>query len=232
MGFYEDNQIQLDVWGDFALFTRPECKIERVSYDCMTPSAARGILCAIYSKPIEFYYEITKIEIINPIKTINIRKNEFKEKTNSKTLEPSYNVTQKGNKGLTQRNNIYLKNVYYRIYAKIVKQPTFDGSLKSLYSQFEKRASKGKCFYQPSLGTRECYCDFSLPNYDRQPLDINLDLGIMMYDVFDIRKNIPLDTSKKNNTYYPTFFNAKIENGILIVPPFESDEVFKLKEDN
>ena len=228
MNFYKNNEIVLDVWGDFACFTNPLSKVERVSFDCITPSAARCILNAIYSKPIEFYYQITKIEIMNPIKKINIRKNEFKEKTNAKKLTPIYNITKKGEKGLTQRNNFYLKDVYYRIYAKIIKQPTFNGTLQQLYDQFEKRLLKGKCFYQPCLGTRECFCYFSEKNENKQPLNINMDLGIITYDVFDIRNNIPLDTSKNINTFKPSYFKAKIINGVLEVPEYESDAVLKL----
>ena len=228
-------EIVIDVWGDFACFTRPESKIERVSYPCINPSAARGVLNAIYSKPIEFYYQINKIEIMNPIKTINIKKNEFKEKTNNK-LDPVYNINEKGAKGLTQRNNVYLKDVYYRIYATIIKQPNFLGSTKQLYEQFIRRVKKGKCFYNPSLGNRECFCYFSLPNYEKQPLNFNLDIGIMTYDIFDIRNNIPLDTrieSKNNNEIYnPSFFYAKIENGVLEVPKYESEKVFKIKGGN
>lgn len=225
-------EIVIDVWGDFACFTRPESKIERVSYPCINPSGARGILNAIYSKPIEFYYQINRIEIMNPIKTINIKKNEFKEKTNNK-LEPIYNINKKGNKGLTQRNNVYLKDVYYRIYATIIKQPTYSGTIKQLYEQFNRRVQKGKCFYNPSLGNRECFCYFSLPNEDKQPLDFDLDIGVMTYDIFDITKNIPLDTRVKNNDVYkPSFFYAQIKSGVLEVPNYNSKSVFKVKGNN
>lgn len=230
MSFYENKEIVIDVWGDFACFTRPESKVERTSYPLPNPSAARGILNAIYSKPIEFYYQITKIEIINPIKTISIKKNEFKEKIDAKTLSPTYNINEKGNHGLTQRTTIYLKDVYYRIYAKIIKQKDFKGSLVQLYEQFEKRVKNGKCFYQPSLGLRECMCNFSMVDETKHPLDINLDLGIILYDVFDIRKNIPLDTSKKDcNIINRSCFYAKVEHGEMIVPDYESDKVFKLE---
>lgn len=229
MSFYENDELIIDVWGNFAMFTRPESKVERVSYDCITPSAARGILNAIYSKPIEFYYQITKIEIMKPIKFINIKKNEFKEKTNEKTLEPSYNINEKGDHGLTQRNNYYLKDVYYRIYAKIIKRDDAPSSinLKSLYEQFERRVSNGKCFYQPSFGCRECLCHFSLPNESLKPIDLNLNLGIMLYDVFDITSNIPLNTKNNTGKTSISVFNAVIKKGTLIVPEYNSMEVFK-----
>ena len=231
MEFYKNDELIIDVWGDFACFTRPEFKVERVSFDCITPSAARGILNAIYSKPIEFYYQITKIEIINPIKTITMKKNEFKEKTDAKKLEPMYNFTDGSAKGLTQRTTVYLRDVYYRIHAQIIKQPSFNGSLEQLYDQFERRVKKGKCFYQPCLGTRECLCYFSMPNYDKKPLNLDLDLNIMVYDIFDITKNTPIDTLiNETSSFSPSFFAAKIENGVLEVPCFDDIKVLKVKE--
>lgn len=226
------NEIIVDVWGDFACFTNPTSKVERVTYDVITPSAARGILCAIYSKPIEFYYQITKIEIMKPIQHIHIKRNEFKEKTNASTLEVQYATTGKGNKGLTQRNTIFLKDVYYRIHAKMIKQPNFQGTEIQFYEQFNKRLKKGKCFYQPCLGTRECMCFFSEPNNDMQPLmDLNENMGIMVYDVFDIRKHEILDTrDKNNNAFYPSIYNVIVKNGVIDVPEFDSNEVIKVKE--
>lgn len=231
MSFFENDEIVVDVFGDFACFTRPEFKIERVSYDCINPSAARGILNAIYCKPIEFYYQIKKIELMNPIKRINIKKNEFTEKINVKTLKPCNNTTESKTTALTQRNNIYLKDVYYRIYAKMIPQNGFENKKHQLYDQFEKRVKRGKCFYQPSLGLRECMCFFREKDEDKVPIDINIDLGIMVYDVFDISKNIPLDTSKNEvNSFYPSFFSAKLEHGVLNVPDFNDVNVFKMKE--
>ena len=117
--------IVVDVWGDFAMFTQPTAKVERVSYPIPTPSALRGILNAIYMKPKEFYYQITGVDIMNPIKTFSMKKNETKEKVDAKKPKPIVQIAEKGNKGLTQRNNIYLKNVYYRIYADIVRRDDF-----------------------------------------------------------------------------------------------------------
>lgn len=226
-----NEEIVIDVWGDYACFTRPEFKVERVSYECITPSAARGILNAIYSKPKEFYYQITAIDIINPIKTINIKKNEFCKKTDSKTLKPIYQIKD-GKTNLTQRNNIYLKNVYYRIHAKIKKQVGCNKSLNGIYEQFNRRVEKGKCYFEPCLGTRECLCYFSKPNTDKQPLKLNKSLGIMLYDVFNIENNIPLDTNKQchEDIFQPSFFDANIVNGSITVPSFNSNLVYKKGE--
>lgn len=223
--------IVIDVWGELACFTRPECKVERVSYPCITPSAARNLLCSIYMKPIEFYYEIEKIEIINDIKYVNVMKNELKEKI-SYDMSPIYTKHPAREKGRTQRNTYYLKNVYYRIYAKIVKRNDWHGSIVSVYEQFNRRVKKGQCFRQPYLGLRECVCHFSEPDYTKQPNpQINEDIGNMLYDVFNITNNTKLETGKKgNNITNISFFDAHIINGVLNVPEYGSKDIRRVKD--
>lgn len=223
--------IVIDVWGELACFTRPECKVERVSYPCITPSAARNLLCSIYMKPIEFYYEIEKIEIINDIKYINVMKNELKEKI-SYDMSPIYTKHPAREKGRTQRNTYYLKNVYYRIYAKIVKRNDWHGSIVSVYEQFNRRVKKGQCFRQPYLGLRECVCHFSEPDYTKQPNpQINENIGNMLYDVFNITNNTKLETGKKgNNITNISFFDAHIINGVLNVPEYGSKDIRRVKD--
>ena len=232
-----ERKISVDVFGDFALFTRPDNKVERVSYPVMTPSAARGILNAIYSKPLEFYYEIDSIEVMNPIKWISIKKNEVKGKIQSKTLDPLYVDTtgpEGKSKGRTQRNNMMLRNVYYRINARIIKHPdytlTASHNMDGILAQFNKRVRRGQCFYQPCFGTRECMAYFAPPDESRKALeDINLDIGTMLYDVFDIRSNTPLVTGGKHDNsddvVHVSFFDAKVESGVLKVPPYDSEFV-------
>ena len=224
-------QVVIDVWGDLACFTRPECKVERNTYPCITPSAARNLLCSIYMKPNEFYYEIEKIEVMNEIKYINIMKNELKEKI-GQNFEPIYTRNPAKEKGRTQRNTVYLKNVYYRIYAKIIKRNDWHGSVEALYNQFNRRIHKGQCFRQPYLGLRECICHFSEPDLSKEVnKGINENIGNMLYDVFDIRSNVKLDTSKKNgNVTNISFFNACIKEGILIVPEYDSDDIRRSKD--
>lgn len=223
--------IVIDVWGELACFTRPECKVERVSYPCITPSAARNLLCSIYMKPIEFYYEIEKIEIINDIKYVNVMKNELKEKI-SYDMSPIYTKHPAREKGRTQRNTYYLKNVYYRIYAKIVKRNDWHGSIVSVYEQFNRRVKKGQCFRQPYLGLRECVCHFSEPDYTKQPNpQINENIGNMLYDVFNITNNTKLETGKKgNNITNISFFDAHIINGVLNVPEYGSKDIRRVKD--
>lgn len=227
---HQMGDITLDVWGDFAMFTQPDSKVERVSYPIPTPSSLRGILDAIYAKPIEFYYQITGYDIMNEIRTVSIKKNETKDKVDSKNPKPIYQIAVKGDHGLTQRSNIYLKNVYYRIYAKIIRRKDFSNrDITALVTQFNKRAEKGKCFFQPCLGTRECICYFSLPDMSKKPLDINRNFGITLYDVFDIRDNTPLNTdpNKLSGNTNITFFNAESIHGHINVPLYDSNDIYR-----
>ena len=222
-----ETHVVIDVWGPIACFTNPACKVERMTYPMITPSAARGVLCSIYMKPIEFYYEIEKIEIMNDIKYINIMKNELKEKISYRNPNPIYTSSESREKGRTQRNTYYLKDVYYRIYAKIVKRDDFDGNIESIYNQFERRVKKGQCVRQPYLGLRECICHFSIPDFSKMPNnDINMKIEPILYDVFNITNNKKLDTSKKDQDVVDiSFFDAEINHGVCIVPPFSSNKI-------
>lgn len=222
-----ETHVVVDVWGSIACFTQPACKVERMTYPMMTPSAARGVLCSIYMKPIEFYYEIERIDVINDIKYINVMKNELKEKINYKNPGPIYTTSESREKGRTQRNTYYLKDVYYRIYAKIVKRDDWDGSIEAVYNQFQRRVKKGQCFRQPFLGLRECVCHFSEPDWSKIPNNkINMEIAPMLYDVFDIRNNKKFDSSnKKENVINIMFFDAKVNNGSCLIPPFSSNEI-------
>ena len=222
-------EICVDVWGDFALFCRPEQKVDRMTYDVPTPSGCRGILNAIYSKPDEFYYEIAEIDVMRPIRYVDIKKNEVRAKVQwkgEKTV-PVDSAQQR-----TQRGNVYLKDVYYRIYANIVKRDDMQNpriNEAGLKKQFLKRVEKGKCFFQPYLGTKECMCFFGPPEENMKPISESKDLGVMLYDVFDIRSNIPLNTDPKNRTggTVVSFYHPIMTNGVIKVPGYETEEVFK-----
>ena len=216
-------EISLDVYGNFACFTRPYFKLDRVTYDVITPSAARGILCSILCKPKKFYYEITKIEIMNEIKHVDIKKNEFKDgRINMKQgeINPIYREDD-----ITQKDNRYLKDVYYRIYANIVKLPEYqyrsDENISTFKKEFDRCVNYGKCRRQPYLGTKECVCYFEPINRNRQPLQKNIDFGICLYDIFDITQNIILDKKNKDNVVKITFYHAVAKNGIITVPSFD-----------
>ena len=216
--------ICIDIWGDYAMFTRPESKVERTTYPAPTPSACRGILNAIYSKPVEFYYQITQIDVMNPIHIITITKNELQQVAdNSKIKNDNYSID--ANKYHTQRVSSYLSNVYYRIHAEIILCDNIDTAhvnLKSIVSQFNRRVANGKCFYQPYLGTRECICYFSEPDMSHVPIDLDMNIGTMLYDVFDLKNNEPLNTSKsksqRNICTDVSFFNADMKHGVIEIP--------------
>lgn len=239
----------LEVWGDFACFSRPELKVERFSYPIITPSAARGILDAIYCKPnkdpaqAQFRWQITKIELLAPIAYIALRRNEVKEKVNMAAAgrwmtggeypEPIYADADKDfsgtdTKGRTQRQTMALKNVRYRLTAEIRSFLGHEDKQQSLESQFRRRASHGKCFHQPCMGCREFPAYFELKEVDEElsePVEYFQDLGFMLYDIFDLRRpGLPLMECDRP---FISLFHAKIEKGVLNVPDFDSPEVLK-----
>ena len=216
-----NKEIVLEVWGDFACFTPPYAKVERLTYPVPTPSAARGILSAIYSKPVEFYWQITRIEVLNPIRYISFKCNEVKSTVSVKSNVESSILY--ADEDRTQRQTQALKNVRYRIAAVICPQPGYKGTVEQLYSQALRRIRAGKTFYQPCLGLRQFVCYFEESDGIRKPIDESRDLGLMVYDVFDPRD---CSVSKKANPKL-SLYHARMEHGVINVPPYESDEVLK-----
>ena len=216
-------EVVVDVFGNFACFTKPYAKVERVSYDVPTPSACRGILEAIYCKPVEFYYQIKKIEVMKPVRYFSMKRNEVYQK--SADANPIV-VDEKR----TQRNTVYLRDVYYRIHADIVKFPTCDPRVteSSLQAQFNRRINNGKCFHQPFFGMKECMAFFSPPDETVHPIEESRNLGIMLYDNFDIRTIVPLNTKTHEGKICRTFFDAVMQNGTIVVPEYDSGEVWKI----
>ena len=234
----------LEIWGDLACFTRPEMKVERYTYPVITPSAARGIFDAIYfKKSYNFYWQIEKIEILNPIKYIALRRNEVKDKApghskilawaeGKEAIEPQWADGTKalfGNdtKGRTQRQTTALKNVHYRIHAHIVCRDN-TSNIKTFDAQFERRATQGKCFYQPSFGCREFPAFFELvQDTENLPPAItqDMDTGWMLYDVFDLAT---ANTSSAKASI--SVFHALIQQGVLDIPAYSSEAVKKSVE--
>lgn len=232
---YYDKEFCLEVWGDYACFTRPELKVERVSYDIITPSAARAIFEAIFWKP-AIRWQVTKIEVLKPIKWVNIRRNEVGAVA-SKNPTPIFIEDKR-----QQKNSLLLQDVRYRIWAKLEfipqwkrkdsKNPLIDGEEVELLRRdenpgkynaiFERRASKGQCFNQPYLGTRECVASFRLVDVEKEvlntPLSESKDFGIMLYD---------MDFDKDLNKPDAMFYRAQMNNGVIIVPPRNSEEVLR-----
>ncbi len=217
-----DNRIALKVWGDFACFTRPEMKAERVSYDVMTPSAARGILEAILWKP-AIRWIVTGIDVLKPIRWITVRRNEVgavitvgNVKTAMKTgvSDKLYlNVEEERQ----QRAGLFLRDVAYVIHARFeMTERTGVGDRPTKFREmFQRRAAKGQCFNQPYLGCREFAAHFSPATGEEQPCsDLDQDLGFMLHD---------LDFKGKDTN--PRFFRAHMERGNLSVPHPDSEEV-------
>lgn len=205
-------KLYLEVWGDYALFSRPEMKVERVSYDVITPSAARGIMEAIYWHP-EIKYEVSKIFVLNKIQFANIRRNEVSQKISASNVK-NFMKSKKGelyiatSENRTQRFSMVLKNVHYVIEVQV---ETSEEHLVKVYNILERRLVKGQCYHTPYFGTREFPAHFKLCEDIRKikmayPNEIR-DLGFMLYD---------MDYSDKNNIR-PMFFHAKMENGIINV---------------
>jgi len=193
----------LEVWGDYACFTRPEMKVERVSYDVMTPSSARSIFESILWKP-AIAWHITKIEVLNPIRWTSVRRNEVgaiaSEGKDSIFIEAERQ----------QRAGLFLKNVRYRIYGYFTMTARVgkDDNEAKFAAMFARRAETGQCFHRPYLGCREFACAFKLVQ-DAKPLaqKVNEDneLGWMLYD---------MDFTDKNNPK-PEFFRARLENNAI-----------------
>ncbi|MGH9509858.1 MAG: type I-C CRISPR-associated protein Cas5c [Terriglobales bacterium] len=236
----------LHVWGELACFTRPEMKVERYSYPVITPSAARGIFDAIYwKKAYGFYWQVERVEILSPPKYLALRRNEVKDKAPpERTIktwmegrampEPIWADGSKDElgtdqKGRTQRQTMALKNVHYRLHAHMRTRGA-QTDLNALDSQFIRRASHGKCFYQPFLGCREFPAWFELADgsADRPPpIPLDLDLGYMLYDVFDL--------GTENNVHANpavSVFHAQIMAGVMRVPGYEEDAVKKACGEN
>lgn len=216
--------VRLKVSGDYALWTRPEMKVERVSYDVMTPSAARGILEAIHWKP-AIRWIVDEIHVLNPIRFQSIRRNEVGHKAPAGKIKTAMN---RGNlAGLQllvdedrqQRASTVLAQVAYVILAHFEMTPKAgpdDNEGKHL-DMFNRRAAAGQCFHQPCLGTREFAAHFELlaPNsLLPQAIDDTRDLGFMLWDIDHAEKGRP-----------SLFFRARLDKGIVKIPPPGSPEI-------
>ncbi len=241
--------IQLHVWGELACFTRPEMKVERVSYDVITPSAARGILEAIYWKP-QIRWVITRLHVLRPIRFTSLRRNEVASKVTIKGKSGVNNAitTGRGALGLTveddrqQRAATLLRDVGYVIDARFDIVHGENNPGKHL-DQFNRRARAGQCFHHPYLGCREFPADFALVEPDRPdghpmpepdadaPRDA--DLGFMLHDIVyrpaDAGKKAPFDTidghTGQKLLAEPRFFRAQLRDGVIDVPPLHSEAV-------
>jgi CRISPR-associated protein Cas5d len=210
----------LEVAGPFACFTRPEMKVERVSYDVMTPSAARSIFEAILWKP-AIRWRVHRIEVLKPIRWINLRRNEVSAVVSTRNVQQAMTAGS-GTLGLyiederQQRAGYFLRDVAYRLHAEVSLAPGHSGEPLMKYTEmFTRRASKGQCVNQPYLGCREFSADFRLVDAagptSTTAIAETRQLGWMLHD---------LDFTNPSDPQ-PRFFDAKMVAGVIEVPPFE-----------
>lgn len=226
--------VALHVWGEYACYTRPELKAERVSYEVMTPSAARGILSAIYWKP-EFNWVIDRIRVLKPIRMTQVRRNEVSDKA----VVPQAAVLQGLKTGVTpffiedkrqQRAATVLKDVGYVIEAhvEIVQEQGDINDVAKHLEIFKRRVQKGQCFYQPCLGVREFPAMFELVEDPASlPCELpdsqkNRSFGLIFHDMVyrdDKKGKIVCAHTGKAQTAEPHFFMAELKDGVMKVPP-------------
>lgn len=196
--------VAVEVWAPGALFTRPELKVERVTYPVMTPSAAVGVLEAIYWKP-EFRWRPVAIEVLEPIRHFTQRRNERVDlPTMADAVRHGRRVA--AQHGRVQRHAVCLRDVRYRIHAHVELRSHADTPEAAYRDQFRRRVARGRCFAQPFLGTREFSAYFSPPT-DRRPIADCLDLGLMLHSV-----------DHTTDPWSFTWFAARLDHGVLHVP--------------
>jgi CRISPR-associated protein Cas5d len=213
--------VRLHVWGERACFTRPEMKVERVSYDVMTPSAARGILEAVHWKP-AIRWVVDCIHVLKPIRFQSFRRNEVTDKISAALAKRAMITGVRAGLGLdisdqkkrAQRSTTLLVDVAYVIEAhfELTARAAADDTPAKHLSMFNRRAASGQCFHRPCLGTREFAADFALiaeddplPASDLPADQRNRDLGWMLYDI---------DFENGNAS---RFFRARLTEGVLDV---------------
>ena len=217
----------LEISGDFACFTRPEMKVERVSYDIITPSAVRAVFESILWKP-AIRWQPEKIEVLAPIRWTTFRRNEVGSKLSAANVK---SAIQRGAGAVAlyveeerqQRASLLLRDVRYRVTASfaITEKAGVGDNPQKFAEMFVRRAEKGQCINQPYLGCREFACDFRLVDQATEPATIppevceEKNLGWMLYDL-DFR-----DAASPQ----PRFFQARMKDGVVNIPSWDSAEV-------
>ena len=218
--------IRLEVWGDYALFTRPEMKVERVSYDVMTPSAARGLMEAVYWHP-GMRWSVDRIHVCSPIRFTNLRRNEVKATVSARSART---VMERGTgdlylctpENIQQRASMLLRDVHYVIGAHFdMTDRAAPGDNPGKFQDIiKRRVRKGQFYHQPYFGCREFPVNFKLceqiPDCP-ESLKGERDLGWMLWD---------MDYTDPENIQ-PMFFRAVLRDGVLDVPTLESGEVHR-----
>ena len=201
-------------WAPYACFTRPEMKAERVTYPVMTPSAARGVLEAIFWKP-EFTWRVQEIVVLNPIKYFSILRNEV----NTRASDRAASGWEKNGGGFNasddraQRNTLALRDVAYIIRALPVLKPGVREDAAKYRDQFRRRVERGQCFAQPYLGCREFTAAFGPVAGDEEVKSGSMQFGRMLYDLAFV--------DDRSGDAIPRFFDAAMEDGVMTIPRWE-----------
>ncbi|TAK37047.1 MAG: type I-C CRISPR-associated protein Cas5 [Chloroflexota bacterium] len=199
----------MKVWGSFGCFTRPEMKVERVTYPVMTPSAARGVLEAIFWKP-EVVWRVQEIWVLNPIRYFSIVRNEVNNRASFRAASGweksggGYDAAE----DRSQRHTLALREPAYLIRAQLEVKSHVNEHPAKYRDQFRRRVQDGRCFATPYLGCREFSAAFARPGGREQPIDRTEDLGPILLDL----DYLP------GGSATPRFFNARLEKGVLYVP--------------
>lgn len=200
--------LSVEVWGPAALFTRPEAKVERLTYPLMTPTAAAGILEAIFWKP-EFRWDVAAIEVLAPIRYGQVRRNETSQVVSLEAALQGTTVDTVANR--TQRAATYLKDVRYRIHAHVDLRSHATDPAAKYRDQFRRRVQRGACFTQPYLGTKEFAASFAEPS-DADPLTLTLALGPMLHSI---------EFGPEGKNPRSRWFDAVLVEGVMHVPAVE-----------
>ena len=203
--------LQVKFWGDYACFTRPEMKVERVSYPVMTPSAARGALEAIFWKP-QVAWRVEEIRVLNPIRYASILRNEINDRQSERTARQwaadggGYDASD--SRSRAQRHTLALRDVAYVVRAQLELKEGVEDNVAKYRDQFRRRVARGQCFATPYLGCREFAATFCEPSSDDLPISRSEDLGPMLLDI----------DYNPDGTGAPRFFRAALKDGVLRVP--------------
>ena len=216
----DDRIVRVKVKSDFACFTRPDMKVERMTYPCMTPSAARGILDSILWKP-EFQWYVRNILVLKPVKFCTVKRNEIKAKQDRNPIV----IEEKR----AQRNSVLLRDVAYIIEASIYQKQVSDRNKPEKYigrkgvdadndGMFIRRVKKGQCWRRPYLGVREFSAEFMEPDGTEKPIQETIPIGSMLFDIFYNGDGKP----------EPLFFHdVAVRNGILNCEVAEKDKMMQ-----
>jgi len=212
----DDRVVRVKVTGDYACFTRPDLKVERMTYPCMTPSAARGVLDSILWKP-EFQWYVRRILVLKPVRFLSVKRNEINTKQGKNPIV----IEDKR----AQRNSVVLRDVAYIIEASISMNDVSDrckfdkyiGMAEKREGMFPRRVKKGQCWRRPYLGTREFSAEFMQPDDNDQPIQETIPIGSMLFDIFYDETGKP----------QPLFFEAAIHDGVLNCEVPENDQMLR-----